>query len=211
MKKYLSKSALWSMPFLVFFSCTWEPGVEELSTKPVVATIYDTEENFAERVTYAIVDTVGIVDNGDRSKLNSSDASKLIGAVKSNMDSRGYTEVATSADPDYVLNILLLKDTDVGYIYYPGYWWGFYGGYYPWYPWWGGGYYPGYSYAYTYETGVQIIEMFDRKELPPSPSQPNAAKLVWTSYSGGVLNSKPINDAVESINQSFKQSTYITR
>lgn len=196
---------------LLLASCKSEPGVGKLSSKPVVATIYDAEENFSLRTTYAIVDTVALLDNSTESKLNSSDASKLIGAVKQNMDNRGYTEVAVGDDPDFVINIILLKNTNISTIYYPGSWWGWYGGYYPYYPWWGGGYYPGYAYTYSYDTGVQIIEMFDRREVSPSPSQPDAMKLVWSSYSGGMLNGRPVNDAVESIHQSFKQSSYITR
>ncbi|MFN8417280.1 MAG: DUF4136 domain-containing protein [Cytophagaceae bacterium] len=197
--------------FLILGACKSEPGLGKLSNDPIVATIYDMEEDFSQRSTFAIVDTVAISDNDEKSKLNSSDATKLINAVRQNMHNRGYYELTQDLDPDLLISIVLLKNTSISTIYYPGSWWGWYGGYYPYYPWWGGGYYPGYAYSYSYETGVQIIEMFDRRALPPSPSQPDAVKLIWSSYSGGILNNKPVSDAVQSIHQSFKQFSYITR
>jgi hypothetical protein len=196
-----------------FGSCRSMPGADELSTKPIVATFYEENITYSKYTTYHIPDSVILITDTKPKgeKIGTSDAAQLINKVKSNMNSRGFTYVDNSSNPDLYINMVLIKSKNISTIYYPGSWWGYYpGGYYPFYPWWGGGYYPGYSYTYSYDTGVQTIEMFDLKAtLPNSPTiQP---QLIWTSYSGGIVNTKPMNDCLQSIDDSFKQSQYIKK
>lgn len=199
---------------LAFSSCRSMPGANELSTMPVVATFYDQNAVYSKYSTYHIPDSIVLITDSkpDGENINATDAAKLIGRVKSNMDARGFTYVDNASDPDLFLNIVLIKSKNISTIYYPGYWWGYYpgGSFYPWYPWWGGGYYPGYGYTYSYDTGLQTIELFDLKATLPNSAtiQP---QLLWTSYSGGIINTKPINDCLQSIDDSFAQSKYIQK
>jgi len=185
---------------VVFTSCYKQPDYDVLTDKAIVVTNHDASAVFASYQTYYLPDFVGeISDDVSDSILDAAVAQPILESIRSNMNSRGYTEVTNSDSADLGIRVVTITVTTVG-TYYPGYWWG-YGGYYPYYP-----YYP-YSYTYSYSTGSMIIELID---LENANDVTGKANVVWTSFSNGVLgNTSTSKLAVDAVNQSFKQSPFI--
>ena len=144
----------------VLFSCRKEPNSEDLKLEQVVATDRDLAANFSGYATYFISDTVSIVAAASTdSILTGPMALQLVNAVKTNMNSKGYTFKPRSAGlPDLGLRLTVIKDITRTAVC--GGWWDGWWGYYP--PWyWGcyycGGYYYPWCTTYTYTVGTNAL------------------------------------------------------
>ena len=198
--------------FLLFlstlFSCRKYPDTGQLSNSFVVQTSQEPGANFGSYKTYYISDTIAAIATDPNDSLwFDNDAKQLVDAVKTNMNARGYTFVASShANPDLGLGLTVIKDLNIGVIY-PGYWWGYWGGCYwgycgypPYYPWYGGG------IVYSVPTGTLVLDMIDLKNA----SADEKLSVPWGSVmSGGLGNSNDIQLGIEAIDQAFAQSPYI--
>lgn len=185
---------------LLFTGCYKQPDYDALTSKAIVVTNHDASAVFSSYQTYYLPPFVGeIADDIGDSILDANTAAPILEAIRTNMNSRGYTEIMNSDSADIGIRVVTITVTTTG-TYYPGYWWG-YGGYYPYYP-----YYP-YSYTYSYSTGSMIIEFID---ILNANDVSGKANVVWTSFSNGVLgNTSTSKLAVDAVNQSFKQSPFI--
>lgn len=206
-------------------------------------THYDNTFDFTTNKTFYLRDSVGLIsdyiekgDNDWKAFYGVNGASKAIKTrVRQQLLSLGYTEISDSLqDADFAVNMVATLTQNQGYVYYPGYWWGYpgywggygygwgygggwglgYGGYYPWY---GGG------YSYTYETGNLMIEFAEgdslrafveyMKQNPDgSPSDPNAPELkfIWSSFIDGLVDDGTTTDRVlNGIDEAFDNSSYL--
>ena len=194
--------------FLVlFFACRKYPDTSKLSTNFVVQTSKEPGVDFSKYKTYYISDTIASIGTID-SVWFDDDSKKLVEAVKSNMNARGFTLVANSHfNPDLGLGLTVIKDLNLGVVY-PGWWWGYWGGCYwgycgypPYYPWYGGG------FVYTVPTGTIVLDMIDLKNAAGSEK----LTVPWGSVmSGGLGNTaNDIQLGVDAIDQAFTQSPYL--
>lgn len=205
----------WLMLGLVVaaIGCQKTPDLDQLSTNQVVATDRDLQANFANYSTYHISDTVSIVATDPKdSILTGPLALQLVNAVKTNMNSRGYTFVARNASPDLGLRLTVIKDVtrtavcggwwDGWWGWYPPYWWG--------YP--GGGYYYPWCTTYTYTIGTSTLYMFDIKSAKGGSG---TIRALWGATAFGVFSTTNNNTnaqlTVDAINQAYQQSPYIQK
>jgi hypothetical protein len=189
-----------------FLSCSRLPYSSEINSEQLIDfTQYDQHANFYSYKTYAIVDSVSVIKNGDSTRVKDANSDALISQIKKNMGQLGYQLVNVSGKPDLGINVTVIKTT-TNY-YYPGWYWG-YPGYYPpnywgypsygyWYP-----YYP--TYVYSSSTGTVILDMLDLKN---AASNDNKIFIVWTAYIRALLDAnvtmQEINDNVD---QCFSQT-----
>ena len=191
--------------FLVlFFACRKYPDTSKLSTNFVVQTSKEPGADFSKYKTYYISDTIASIGTID-SVWFDDDSKKLVEAVKSNMNARGFTLVANSHfNPDLGLGLTVIKDLNLGVVY-PGWWWGGYWGCY----WYYCGYPPYYGYGavYSIPTGTIVLDMIDLKNATANKE----LDILWSSVmSGGLGNSSnDVQLGVNAINQSYEQSPYI--
>jgi hypothetical protein len=147
--------------------------------------------DFQAANTYALPDSVvlitGNLDDGELPEMvNAQYGDLIIQQIRDNMDSRGWTEVAATAEPDVVIL----------------YW----GWYYPYYGYGYGGYYP--TYATSYETGTLFMQMNDPSDISGTGSVP----IVWMGVINGLVEGSQasINERVlTDIDQAFAQSEYL--
>jgi hypothetical protein len=205
MKRY----SLFVLTLVTLAACRKLPDTSQLSANFVVQTSKEPEANFSSYKSYYISDTIALITTNPNDSLwFDDDAKRLVEAVKTNMNARGYTLVPSShSAPDLGLGITVVKDLNLGVVY-PGWWWGYWGGCYwgycgypPYYPWYGGG------IVYTVPTGTVILDMIDLKNATSN------AKLYvpWGSVMSGGLGytGDDIQLGVDAIDQSFAQSPYI--
>src|SRR6185436_6076104 len=105
------KTLLFLLSVSVLFSCRKEPSTEDLKLEQVVATDRDLAANFSNYATFFISDTVSIVASASTdSILPGPMAMQLVNAVKTNMNSRGYTFKPRSQGlPDLGLRLTVIK------------------------------------------------------------------------------------------------------
>ena len=175
----------------------------------------DSSAVFDSYHTFAIVDSVAVVNNeGEGKELTDGDI-QLLQLLVDKMQERGYTLVDSSQQPDLGINASRISHTylnAVPYPYdywgYPGYWdpgiWGYpgYDYYFP--P--GFGYYPPSFMYYNTQSDVMAIDIIDLKNTNKDKGE---LKAIWNaSLKGeGVLN--PSNYPAE-ITAVFEQSPYLS-
>jgi hypothetical protein len=192
-------------------SCYTSPDLGGLSSELVVATDVDLEIDFkdARLADYYISDSI-VRLNGKPLESDYIFNEAIINEIASEMNKKGYTRLV-GVNPlgraDIVVIATAISITNTGQTCSG--WWGGYPGYAG-YPWYGGGYYP-YCSTYSYDTGRFVIEMLDNNATPVKDDKLN---LLWTNVNFGTLNSNDnINEnrILESINQAFAQSPYLTK
>lgn len=193
-------------------SCRKIPDTNQLSNEQVVATDRDLAANFSSYSTYFISDTVSVVaNNPNDSILTGALAQQMVSAVKTNMNSRGYTFVARTASPDLGFRLTVIKDvtrTAVCGGWWDG-WWGYYPPWYWGYP--GGGYYYPWCTSYTYTVGTSTLYLFDIKNANGNHN----LRALWGMTAFGVFsttnNQTNAELTTKAINQAFSQSPYIKK
>lgn len=239
----MSKLRLWSslagLAVITFFiaSCYEYHDDTYLDELDLTLTYYDTSFNFQQYNTFAIRDSVGLIEN-DLSDAqiaefySSNGGSKRIkDYVRDHFLALGYTEVEDDEDFDFGVNLVVaLIESDV--YYYPYWWYDYYdyyywywSGWYPYYP-----YYPwGYS-SYSYTTGTLLMEMADGASLrvyqqwaegktqeeidKADPDDVPDIKFVWQSLLNGVAGetaSYNKDRAENGIDEAFRQSPYLQK
>lgn len=207
MKKYWYLSGI----MILLLSCETEPDSKQLFDELVVSTGYDPDANFVGYATYAIpTDTIGFVSQASSDTIliasESTFPRPVLEALRSNLESRGFTRVNRNENPDLGINVIVVNDYNVFQeivypdpFYYSG---GYYSGYY--------GYNSWYSYPYvrTYasNTGVLMIEIVDLKNRTPD----NKVRVVWTARLGDIYSTINLIDQTKAaIDQAFVQSPYL--
>ena len=212
--KFLLAALLVVFLVAAVISCRKVPDSSELSNEQVVATDRDLAANFSSYSTYFISDTVSVVaSSSNDSILTGPLAAQLVNAVKTNMNSRGYTfKPRAQGLPDLGLRLTVIKDVTRTAIC--GGWWDGWWGYYP--PWyWGcyycGGYYYPWCTTYTYTVGTSALYIFDIKNQGSSHN----LRALWGATMFGVFsttnNQTNADLTTTAINQAFSQSPYIKK
>ena len=190
---------------ILLLSCSRLPYNSEINSEQlVVITQYDEHSNFLSYHTFAIVDSVSYIKNGDSTRVKNENTVAIIQRIVDNMTRLGYQKVNVSEKPDLGINVSAIKVT-TNY-YFPGWYWG-YPGYYPPY-YWG---YPGYGYWYPYyptyiyssSSGTLIFDMLDLKNADENQK----IFLIWTGYIRGLLDSgHSMQTILENVDQCFNQT-----
>ncbi len=208
----MTKYLIWASFIFLLTGCQKYPSDSvSLEDEDVVGTLYDQSADFTAFKTYAIVDSIFYFKSEAGSNVPDTilfkHSDQLKSLIRSNMNTRGWTEVDTSQSPDVGIDVILVSGENVGaynyWSYYPYYWgWGGYG---YWYPWYGGTVY------YTYEVGTISINMVNLKEIDQQNEQ---IGVLWNSAAIGTLsNTQSYNHerATSAINTMFEQSPYLTK
>ena len=189
-------------------SCSKDPlkdMTEEESR--IYITNHDSTVNFNSYKTYSIADSVSLIDNGRFAgrEITSWDL-QVISTIQNVMNSRGYTRVDRSQNPDIGINISRVFNTSTNVVDLSNYW-NYYGGYYdPFY--WG---YGGYDYYFPPTYGVYqsteaalSIDMLDLKNASGSQT----IKGVWNGLirGEGIFKSSNVQSQVQAL---FDQSPYL--
>lgn len=191
--------------------CVYEPEIVDLVEHMVVQTQYsqeeitDSENIFNSYSTFTLRrDTLGYVfalseDTVLVDGKNSTDFAKPVtSAVETNVEARGFTRVAEDADPDFAVNIVVLRDFSFSQsVTYPGY----YSGYYNYY-----GYYSPVVTNHYSDYATLVIEVVDIANATN-----NQNKIIWRANIGDLLTTTDLKlKTLEAIDQAFKQSPYFT-
>jgi hypothetical protein len=208
-----SKTLLGIILIFGFLSCRKEPNIDDLSLSQVVATDRDLNANFSNYSTYFISDSVSVVASDPKdSILTGALALQMVNAVKTNMNSRGYTFAPRTANPNLGFRLTVIKDVTRTAVC-GGWWDGWYGWYPPFY--WGcyycGGYYYPWCTAYTYTIGTSTLYLFDIKNQGANHN----LRAIWGATMFGVFstsnNQTNADLTTQGINQAFSQSTYLKK
>ena len=173
----------------------------------------DSTAQFGSYHTFNIVDSVAVINNqGQGKELEDGDA-ELIDLVASQMEARGYVQVAADQNPDLGINVTRISHTYLNvepypyqYWGYPGYWdpgmWGYpgYDYYFP--PTFG--YYPPMFRFYNTQSDVMAIDIIDLKNA----SKDDQLEGIWNASLKGAGVLTPANYAAE-IQAVFDQSPYL--
>lgn len=188
---------------IAIVGCEPQPDDLKLLDEFVVSTNYNNTIDFSSFETYVVkTDTIGLISNNindDTIIVGNKYARPVIQQVRSNLDSRGYTEVDGDENPDLAINIYIVKNLDIYQSYNPGYYYPSYSGYYNYY--YG---YPGVS-TYVSNTGILVVEMVDLKNAVGGQ-----VKIIWNAQMGDVFSSLNLNkQSLDAVDQAFIQSPYI--
>jgi hypothetical protein len=211
--------------------CLDQPSIEERVTQRIVVTKTNPAAQFASFTTFAITDTVTVVNVQDAgltqlSTLDPSVAEPMLREITALLTSRGYVHVARTESPDLGVAVTLLNRLNFQASAY-GTWWNV-GSAAP--SFWG------FSTAvvvapFSYQTaawqsGTLIMELDDLREVrrevagevpsPPPAQAPAVAevRIAWTGIIHGVLGAEGATleaPPIASIQQAFAQSPYLHR
>jgi len=178
----------------------------------VVATLYDPAVNFSGIETYGMPDSIQHIkeNESDTDEISRKYDEDILNLIAANLDARGFQRLDESSpdSPDVLVFVSATEITNwYAYSYYPGDYWGWYGGYPGWgwyYP-----YYPSYGVSYAYTTGTLIVDMVE-PDKPDTTTKtiPN----LWRGVCNGVLDdveTSKVHRFTDSINQMFAQSPYL--
>lgn len=176
----------------------------------LVVTNYSPEFDFKSKQTYAVPDSVVLIDDesysGTPSFAKPSYGNTIIQSIKTNMNAKGWTLVDKNQDPDVMVLPSISQTQNFYYNYSYGYWNWYYPGGWGWY-------YPGYYYPPTvssYKTGTLFLQMVDLADTTDKDNLP----VVWSGIVNGLAqgSTTSINVRIQStLNQAFKQSPILNQ
>jgi len=163
--------------------------------------------DYADLHTFAMEDTVIVLDTGDGSgtPIDPSFNPVILQELRAAMVAAGFTDVTDQAgvEPDVQL-VCGAVESEVWYYYY---YWDYYGGW--WYPGWG--YYPPAVGVGSFDVGTLMWQLMDLRGVTPGvPDQD--VRAAWIAGINGVLQDADSHteDAIRTgIRQAFTQSPYI--
>ncbi len=184
-------------------ACSWGPGALD-ETRDQILTVARKGEtaDFSKFTTFAITDSITVVNDGMKVRLSDATANLIIAQVVRNMNLYGYTQVQADEDPDLLVDLAYIQRTNT--YMYPGYWsdwdwWWDWNGY----PWWGWDpYYPYQMPAFisSYTTGSIVIEVADVVNVATESTVP----VVWHGLVREILNgSHTQQELLSSIDEVF--------
>ena len=201
-----ARSALFAT--LLALSCNSYSPPSEVVNGVAVITQFTPGTTWSDYLTYSVDPSIAVVDDTGAVTVNCSvDGSQLVPTIKSNMDARGYQNVAFGDSADIEIKMDALLGSQATYV--PGYC-----GWYPYYY-----CYPGWTYAGSYSFGTLVLTMGDTKNAILG----GKLSLLWTNADYGVLASyyqsgcsgsgTSVNWAKiqGAIDQAFSDSPYIVR
>ena len=162
--------------------------------------IFDTYATFVIRE-----DTLGFVSNTSEVKyLTENDLPDFVNPVVAairNGFAQDYQQVTDDANPDFAVNVVVLRNFNYYQSYnygygYPGSYYGYYGYYYPMVT----------TYYSNYVT--LLVQVVDAK----NPNSKNEFPIIWSAYIGDLNATLDLKGkTLEAIDQAFEQSPYIKK
>jgi len=199
-------------------ACAAPPPESERLAESIVLTRHAPDADFSKFKTYFLRPEVRtLAEDGALDPVDPGKSQQLLNAVTKNMNDRGFVAVEIQ-EAELGLEIVYVEHVSSAtwcYTWYSPYYWG--------YPAWG--YYPYYPCDTTvWKSGMLATLMTDRTPALENPGgvadgdggeagaggaggRPNILGGIW--FSGVYAVSPTMADAVDGINQSFKQSPYI--
>ena len=184
-------------------ACSWGPGNLDETRDQILTIARKTDAvDFTKFSSFAITDSITVVNDGMKVRLNDATANLIIAQVVRNMNLYGYTQVQADEDPDLLVDLAYIQRTNT--YMYPGYWsdwdwWWDWNGY----PWWGWDpYYPYQMPAFvsSYTTGSIVIEVADVVNVATESTVP----VVWHGLVREILNgSHTQQELLSSIDEVF--------
>ena len=200
-----------SIIVLLLTTCEPKPTLEARVQNMVVRTVADNTINFSSYATYSLaIDTVGVFWSFDPDTVIVDEYSSLVSrAVKTNLDNAGFKLVGPKQNPDWGVNVFLVRGYNVDqtfispnyYFRYPGNFKYSYSGY--------GGYsrFPYVTLFYT-SSALWLVEIIDLKNIDAQ----QRVKIIWTAFMGDAdASPNPLEKSKEAVDQAFKQSPYIRK
>ncbi len=158
----------------------------------VVATVFDSSANFQANTFYLLDQVVHLVPPGEADNLPAFNEAAVLAQIRTNMTSRGYTEVTDSNAAD-IRMVSAVSTTE-----YQGYYWDYWC--YTWYY-----YCPPYWGVYEFTVGSIFVTMKDRRAQGASGTPP-----MWLGIGNGLAGSGATTQRLsDAIDQMFAQSPYI--
>lgn len=200
----------------ISFSGCYPDGPDYVDELDIVYTNYDPLFDFKAVNTFALPDSVVIINGSDFRERNGVDkpefvtapyATVILNTLRDNLVKRGWFEVDKNENPDV---IFLPSVTNTAYIfyYYDWYYWNW------WYPGWQAGwgwYYPGYYYPIYrtgYHSGTLFIQMTDSKNSTVNFN----ISVPWSVEINGLMQGSVTSIKIRlknTIDQAFDQSPYL--
>lgn len=184
-------------------ACSWGPGSMD-ETRDQILTVARKGEtvDFSKFHSFAITDSLSVVEDGKKYRLNNDTTEKIIAQVVVNMNRCGYSQVNADENPDLLVDVSYIRKTNT--YMYPGYWndWDWWWNYYD-YPWNGwDSFYPYQMPVFisSYTTGSLVIEVLDVMSVATESSVP----VVWHGLIREILNGKHTQqELLQSVDEVF--------
>ena len=220
-------------------SCLSQPDAEELVLQPVIVTKHDTNASFASYTTFAVTDTIPLLnavvaDAGPTGMtVDPALAQPTLDEIATQLTSRGYKRVARAATPDLGVAVTAITRVQLETVTFGG-WWGAGGGTTS--EFWGleGGFSATFNYStIAWKSGTLIIELYDlraaRAELMPTGATPTSTAptgtlavspgtvqipVIWEAFIHAVVGPPGASlsaPPIAEIQQAFRQSPYVSR
>lgn len=188
-------------------SCTKDP-LNNLSGEEsrIYITNRDSSVNFSNYKTYSISDSVLVIDNNQSAGLQTTPADlQLVSAIRSELESRGYTRVSHTQSPDLGVNVSRLYNTSTSVYQYD--YWDSYGSYYDPYYWGYGGYGYGYPSAYGVVQSTEAMISVDLLDLKNAATN-QSIRVVWNGLirGSGIFTGDALSTGAKAL---FTQSPYL--
>ena len=169
-------------------ACSWGPGSNMDETRDQILTMARKGEavDFSKFHTYAITDSITVVNNGKKTRLCNDSTELIIAQVVRNMNLNGYTRVEAYEAPDMLVDLAYIQQANT--YMYPGYWnnwdWWWNYNYFPTFGW--GSYYPFPTPVFlsSYTTGSLVIEIANVVNVATDSNVP----VVWHGLVREILN-----------------------
>ena len=208
MKRSLGWVLLAAVGFVTVSSCTKDP-LRNLTAEEsrIYISNRDSNVNFGTYKTYSISDSVFVIDNNRSAGQQATAADvQAVAAVRSALESRGYTRVARNQAPDLGVNVSRLYNTTTNLVNLDNYWGG-YGGFYDPFYWGYGGYGYGYPSFYGLVESTEAMVSVDILDLKNAASN-NRINVIWNGLirGSGIFGSDALTTGVRTL---FEQSPYI--
>lgn len=222
MKRMLSKVSL-ALGLMLMYSC-YPEGPEYVEDLDVVYTNYDPEFNFTEQTTFAMPDSIILINEQNFNGFEEQEAPEVVDPlyadvileqIRENMADAGWTEIEIEEDPDVVLLLSVTRTTNLYYNYDWRYWDWWYPGSYAGWGWYYPNYFPGYYRGYNpggYISGYRSGSLLMQMAQPSNTGVNNNVPVVWMTVINGLLEGSSTNISnrlVQTIDQAFAQSTYL--
>lgn len=212
---------------LAFLGSCYPEGPEYVEELDAVYTNYDPEFNFSDHNTYAMPDSIILINEQNFVVIDGDDtpefvdpayANVILSQIRDNMTANGWTEVENTDDPDVILLVSATRTTNLYYNYDWRYWDWWYPGAFSGYGWYYPNYFPGYGYGRGYRpgyvsgyrSGTLLIQMAQPSEAGVNNNVP----VAWMSVINGLLEGSTANinnRLVQTIDQAFEQSPYLNQ
>lgn len=180
------KLTLFLLVGIIMVSCNWGPGLDDTREQVLTVAYKSSEADFSAFKTYAITDSITVINNGVKKRVLDSQAEMILAQIEKNMNNLGYSMVDPKSNPNLLVDVAYIQQTNTSV--FPGYWndwdWWWNDYFYPWESW--QTYYPYHmpNIVSSYTTGSIIIDIADVTNIAKETNVP----IVWHGLIRSILD-----------------------